>query len=245
MDITLEEVLSILSQGEITVKGEFLWGSNYTFLAQVEQEGKTLPAVYKPIRGERPLWDFPAASLARREVAAFLVSEDIGWSFVPATVYRKNGPLGSGSLQLYIDHDPEYHYFNFNNEDRQRLRPVVLFDLLINNADRKGSHILRGGDGRLWLIDHGVCFHVENKLRTVIWDFVGEPVPESLCSDLWRFRQRLASTEGETSNLAEDIKKYISHAEVKALVRRADHLTEMGVFPPPDPERRAFPWPQI
>jgi uncharacterized repeat protein (TIGR03843 family) len=245
MEITLDEVLSVLSQGEVTVKGEFMWGSNYTFLAQVEQDGKILQAVYKPIRGERPLWDFPSSSLARREVAAFLVSEALGWNFVPATIYRKHGPLGSGSLQLYIDHDPEYHYFNFSPEDRQRLRPVVLFDMLINNADRKGSHILCGMDNRLWLIDHGVCFHVEDKLRTVIWDFVGEPVPETLCSDLWNFREKLQPSNGKPSVLAENLLKYINHDEIKALLKRAEFLTEIGIFPPPDPGRRAFPWPQV
>jgi uncharacterized repeat protein (TIGR03843 family) len=245
METTLDEVLSILSQGEFTVKGEFLWGSNYTFLAQVDRDGHMLQAVYKPIRGERPLWDFPASSLARREVAAFLVSEALGWNFVPATVYRKNGPLGSGSLQLYIDHDPEYHYFNFSTEDRQRLRPVVLFDMLINNADRKGSHVLRGEDNHLWLIDHGVCFHVEDKLRTVIWDFVGEPVPETLCSDLWGFREKLIPSNGKPSALTEKLLKYINQHEIKALIKRAERLTEIGVFPPPDPGRRAFPWPQV
>jgi uncharacterized repeat protein (TIGR03843 family) len=178
-------------------------------------------------------------------VAAFLVSEALGWNFVPATVYRMNGPLGSGSLQLYIEHDPEYHYFNFSTEDRQRLRPVVLFDMLINNADRKGSHILRGGDNHLWLIDHGVCFHVEDKLRTVIWDFVGEPVPESLCSDLWSFREKLMPSNGKPSALTEKLLMYINHREIKALSKRAEWLTEIGIFPPPDPGRRAFPWPQI
>jgi hypothetical protein len=117
-------------------------------------------------------------------VAAFLVSEALGWRLVPPTVYRKKGPWGAGSLQYYIEHDPEYHYFNFTPEDLERLRPVVLFDLLINNADRKGGH-WRGTDGHLWLIDHGVCFHVEEKLRTVIWDFVDEDFPDALCQT-WR-----------------------------------------------------------
>jgi streptogramin lyase len=120
--------------------------------------------------------DFPRASLARREVAAYLVSEALGWRLVPPTVYRKDGPIGSGSLQLFIEHDPGYHYFTFSDADRQRLHPVAIFDLLINNADRKGSHLLLDPDGHLWLIDHGLCFHREDKLRTVIWDFAGEPI---------------------------------------------------------------------
>jgi uncharacterized repeat protein (TIGR03843 family) len=151
-----EAILTALRSGELAVKGEFLWGSNYTFLVKVVHAGENLSGVYKPTRGERPLWDFPVASLARREVAAYLVSEAIGWRLVPPTVYRRNGPAGPGSLQLYIEHDPEYHYFNFSEDDLQRLRPVALFDLIINNADRKGSHILIDNDRHLWLIDHGI-----------------------------------------------------------------------------------------
>jgi hypothetical protein len=222
-----------------------MWGSNYTYLVDVTHEDIKLTAVYKPVRGERPLWDFPAASLARREVAAFLVSEALGWELVPPTVLRKNGPLGSGSLQLFIDHDPNYHYFSFEHEDQQRLRPVVLFDLLINNADRKGSHVLLDVKGHLWLIDHGVCFHVEDKLRTVIWDFIGEPIPESLCSDLNQFLQKMETHDTEPSRLWKDLLDYLSNAEIRALVERARKLSLAGRFPPPDPYRRAFPWPQI
>ena len=192
-----EAILTALQSGKILVKGEFLWGSNYTFLAQIEHAGENLAGVYKPTRGERPLWDFPVATLARREVAAYLVSEALGWRLVPPTVYRRDGPAGPGSLQLYVEHDPEYHYFNFSQEDIQRLRPVALFDLLINNADRKGSHILVDQDRHLWLIDHGICFHEEDKLRTVIWDFAGEPFPDELCSTLSDFLQKLAPCDDE------------------------------------------------
>ena len=244
-EMDVDQILKVLKTGTVTVKGEFLWGSNYTFLAQVADGDQELPAVYKPTRGERPLWDFPAASLARREVAAFLVSEALDWSLVPPTVYRKKGPLGAGSLQYYIEHDPEYHYFNFTPEDLERLRPVVLFDLLINNADRKGGHVLRGADGHLWLIDHGVCFHIEEKLRTVIWDFVDEDFPDALCSELVQLSQKLAPVDGEPSELAASLQAYLSPAEVRALAERADKLVEVGRFPPPDPYRRPFPWPQI
>jgi uncharacterized repeat protein (TIGR03843 family) len=245
MDKSQDEVLISLRKGKVTIQGEFMWGSNYTFLAQVMYAGHTTKAVYKPIRGERPLWDFPAASLARREVAAYLVSEALGWSLTPPTVYREHGPLGAGSVQKFIEHDPDYHYFNFNQADQQRLRPVVLYDLLINNADRKGSHILRATDGHLWLIDHGVCFHVEDKLRTVIWDFVDETIPEDLCADLTHFSYNLEPVKGEPSTLALELEEYLSHAEVRALQDRADRLVASGRFPPPDPYRRAFPWPQI
>ncbi len=239
------DLLSTLQKGVITVRGEFVWGSNYTFLAQVEYEGDKLAGVYKPSKGERPLWDFPVASLARREVAAYRVSEALGWQLVPLTVYRENGPFGPGSLQLFVEHDSEYHYFNFSDEDRQRLRPTALFDLLVNNADRKGSHILVDKDRHIWLIDHGVCFHVEDKLRTVIWDFVGEPIPEVLRADLGRLGQSLKPAGGSSSELASELAAFLSRSEVRALAARANRLASDGCFPSPDPYRRAFPWPQI
>jgi len=242
---TSADVLAVLTNGSLELKGEFLWGSNYTFLSLVTYADCSLVAVYKPSRGERPLWDFPTASLARRETAAYLVSQGLGWDLVPATVYREKGPLGAGSLQLFIEHDPEYHYFNFDKADRQRLRPAVLFDLLINNADRKGSHVLKDEADRLWLIDHGVCFHVEAKLRTVIWDFVGEPIPADLCASLTSYIQNLKeSTDGHIP-MKEALLKYLSKAEVRALIQRAEALLQIGVFPAPDPTRRPFPWPQI
>jgi uncharacterized repeat protein (TIGR03843 family) len=243
--VTNIDVLEILNHGTIKVQGEFVWGSNYTFLASIKDADKEVAGVYKPSKGERPLWDFPLATLARREVAAYLVSEALGWSLVPPTVYREDGPLGAGSLQLYIDHDPDYHYFSFNQEDRQRLRPTALFDILINNADRKGSHILIDRDDHLWLIDHGVCFHVEDKLRTVIWDFVGTPIPPELCASLDRFYQNLRPVGGLPSSLALSLQNYLSRSEIRALGQRAEMLASSGYFPSPDPSRRAFPWPQL
>ncbi len=236
-----ENILNILQQGNLTVQGEFLWGSNYTFLGQVELAGKSLQVVYKPTRGERPLWDFPAATLARREVAAYHISEALGWRLVPPTVYRRQGPIGPGSVQFFIEHDPEYHYFNFKEADRQRLRPVVLFDVLINNADRKGSHILIDKDNHLWLIDHGICFHEEDKLRTVIWDFAGEPLPDDLCGDLTRLHKELVSSAPLLANL----KNYLSGMEISALAERARHLIDTGHFPNPNPSRRFQPWPPL
>lgn len=252
MDISTDpQPLEILKQGTVALKGEFVWGSNYTFLVDIAYAGQSVSGVYKPVRGERPLWDFPAASLARREAAAYVVSQALGWELVPPTVFRKEGPLGAGSVQLYIEHDPEYHYFNFNKQDLERLRPTVVFDFLINNADRKGSHILKGPDDHLWLIDHGVCFHVEDKLRTVIWDFVGETIPEDLCVALTCFQQNLESVHsagggmGKNSALTMELLNFLSQAEVRALGRRAEKLVQDGAFPPPDPYRRPFPWPQI
>ena len=241
MDISID-LINILQNGEIKLEGEFIWGSNYTFLVQIDLAGKVLQAVYKPSKGERPLSDFPSATLARREAAAFQVSELLGWQLVPPTVYRTDGPLGAGSLQLFVEHDPEYHYFNFSQEDRQRLRPVVAFDLLINNADRKGSHILVDPDHRFWLIDHGVCFHIQNKLRTVIWDFVGEAVPPELISDMGHFAEIL---ENQSVQEAAPLINLINYGELRALIQRARYIMESGIFPAPDPSRRSYPWPEI
>jgi hypothetical protein len=240
------QTLTALQRGKIALQGEFVWGSNYTFLVQVEHGAERLRAVYKPTRGARPLWDFPVATLARREVAAFLVSEALGWDLVAPTVYRTQGPFGAGSLQQYIDHDPNYHYFNFRPEDLQRLRPTAVFDLLINNADRKGSHVLIDeADQHLWLIDHGICFHVEDKLRTVIWDFVGEPIPQDLCTDLEHLHQQLTLSPDSPDSLAYRLVKYLSKDEIQALRERAGQLIARPVFPTPDPDRRPFPYPQL
>src|SRR4030043_1642805 len=210
-ELEIPSVIKVLKNGEITIKGKFVWGSNYTFLAEVSQNGDKILSVYKPSRGERPLWDFPATSLARREAAAYLVSEVLGWELVPPTVYRKKAPIGPGSLQLFIDHNPEVHYFNLNKVDLQSLRPVVLFDLLVNNADRKGSHLLFDNNHHLWLIDHGICFHAEDTLRTAIWNFAGEQVPEKLLDDLNTFCLALVPAV----NLYKDLQELLSLKEIK------------------------------
>jgi uncharacterized repeat protein (TIGR03843 family) len=240
-----QPALTILEKGSLSMRGEFMWGSNYTFLIEAEHRQGTLQGVYKPTRGVRPLWDFTSPSLARREVAAYLVSEALGWRLVPPTIYRKDGPLGAGSLQLYIEHDPEYHYFNFTPQDRQRLRPAALFDILVNNADRKGSHILLDPEGHLWLIDHGICFHIENKLRTVVWDFAGEPIPSDLCADLTRLYQQLDVQNEVPSELAVSLSKHLTPAEVAALRQRADRLVQAGHYPNPHPDHRPYPWPPV
>jgi uncharacterized repeat protein (TIGR03843 family) len=240
-ELKISTVLNVLQNGEITIKGEFVWGTNYTFLAEVCQNADVIQSVYKPSRGEQPLWDFPPASLARREAAAYLVSEGLGWELVPPTVYRKKAPIGPGSLQLFIEHDPELHYFNLGETDRQRLRPVVLFDLLINNADRKGSHLLFDKNHHLWLIDHGICFHAEDKLRTVIWDFAGEPIPQKLSEDVRMFYQSLAPD----TYVYKELQGLLSQKEIKALVKRTERLTSLRQFPLPDPNERSFPWPPL
>lgn len=236
-----QAVLEALQKGTIDLQGQFLSGSNYTFLGDLAYQDLAFQVVYKPVRGEQPLWDFPQGSLARREVAAYLVSEELGWDLVPPTVLRKDGPMGSGSVQLFVDHDPNRHYFNFDEDERQRLRPVVIFDLLLNNADRKGGHILRDADDHLWLIDHGLCFHSEDKLRTVVWDFSGEEIPTELMADVSKLIESLQRGE----NLHHELLRFLRPSEVNALLARARRLCEVGRFPPPPSTRRSYPWPPV
>jgi uncharacterized repeat protein (TIGR03843 family) len=239
--IPTARIIECLEHGELAVEGQFMWGSNYTFLATVSHDNQTLQAVYKPTQGERPLWDFPEHSLAGREVAAFLVSEVLGWEFVPPTASRAQGPAGAGSLQLFVAHDPEYHYFNLTPEHQQRLRPVALFDALINNADRKGGHILFDADDKLWLIDHGLCFHIEPKLRTVVWNFAEQPIPPELLEDLRAFLDKLEPP----SELSAQLSIYLNAREIQALAQRAEQLIADGRFPSPRADERSYPWPPI
>jgi uncharacterized repeat protein (TIGR03843 family) len=235
----LDALKPALEQGEIELKGQFMYGSNYTFLVNVTHAGAEIPAVYKPMRGEQALWDFPAASLAGREVAAYLVSEALGFGFVPLTILRE-GPFGPGSLQQYIEHNPNLHYFTFKPADRQRLRPTALFDLLINNADRKGGHILlQKRTRKVYLIDHGLCFHAEDKLRTVIWDFAGEAIPPGLVAALKSFQVVLHN------GLSAALQPFLTAEELAALDARTGALLANPVFPQPPDDRRSFPYPPL
>jgi hypothetical protein len=230
-----DRIRDALQFGEYELKGQFMLGSNYTFLVDMHHEGDTFRAVYKPSKGERPLWDFPDNTLALREVAAYVLSEALGFHFVPFTTLREDGPFGSGSLQQYLDYDVEYHYFNFSTEDRQKLRPVALFDVLVNNADRKGSHVFfENGTHKLYAIDHGICFHEEDKLRTVIWDFAGQEIPGDLLTPL-----------SQTGNWRELLAPYLNPNEISAMIARAAALAEARVFPRPVQGRRAFPYPPV
>ncbi|HZU87297.1 MAG TPA: SCO1664 family protein, partial [Anaerolineaceae bacterium] len=236
-----EQILTALQEGEITLQGQFVRGSNYTFLAETQSGEITLKAVYKPARGEQPLWDFPAGTLGKREAAAYLVSQALGWGMVPPTVFRRKGPLGRGSLQLFIPHNPNRHYFNFTPQEKQRLRPVAVLDVLINNADRKGGHILLDEQDQLLLIDHGICFHVEDKLRTVVWDFAGQVIPAELLADVQRIINEI-ETQG---TLVVALKPLLRLSEIRAILRRGKDLLEKGCFPLPSGERRVIPWPPV
>jgi hypothetical protein len=242
MEMEKELVLEALREGALQLEGQFVYGSNYTFMVECRYKGNTLKAVYKPMRGERPLWDFPDQTLAHREVAAYLVSDALGWDLVPSTVFRTDESLmGPGSAQLFIEHNPEYYYFNFEEKDQKLLPEVMLFDLLINNADRKGGHLLVDPEGKLWLIDHGLCFNVEDKLRTVVWDHAGEPIPEHLLADLQSVIPRLDPDQPLYTMLT----PYLLSEEIQALQERAQNLLHSGIFPLPPEDRRAYPWPLV
>jgi hypothetical protein len=212
--------------------------SNYTFLAKVSDGGSSVLAVYKPRDGESPLWDFPDGTLCRREVAAYLLSSALGWPAIPPTVLR-DGPHGVGAVQLFVEADYDQHYFTLRDQRRDDFLPVAAFDVVANNADRKAGHCLLAGDGRLWLIDHGVCFAEEPKLRTVIWDFAGQPVPAGLGEDLGRVAAELRG-----GTLRDRLLALLTPAEVEATARRAEGLLSDGCFPPPTGSR-PYPWPPV
>jgi uncharacterized repeat protein (TIGR03843 family) len=211
------------------------WSSNRTFLVTVSLDGAELPAVYKPGAGERPLWDFPEG-LYQREVAAYELSEALGWSMVPETVLRESGPFGRGSLQRFVDADFEQHYFTLLEHESHLpvLQAMAAFDLVANNADRKGGHCLIDTDGHVWGVDHGLCFHVQPKLRTVIWDFCREPVPDAVIDDL----RRLAD------HPLNELEPLLNSSERAAIKQRAAAVARLGVFPDPG-EDRPYPWPLV
>src|SRR5262247_2605323 len=190
MGISFTDALDLLKHGAVTVKGRMPWASNVTLLAEVERDGACVRAVYKPGRGERPLWDFPPC-LYRREVAAYLLSEALGWGLVPPTLERE-GPRGAGSLQAFIAADFEQNYFTLRDAPacHDHLKKICAFDLVANNADRKSGHCLLGPDGGIYAVDNGLTFHVEPKLRTVIWDFGGKAIPRPILKDLKRLVTR-------------------------------------------------------
>ncbi len=229
------DTLALLTQGTVTVRGRLPGASNATFLVEVAHEDEQTLAVYKPGRGERPLWDFPRG-LYRREVAAFLLSEALGWDLVPATVLR-DGPYDEGSIQLFVDADFEQHYFTLREDPahRDRLIRLCAFDLVCNNADRKAGHCLLGADGLVYAIDNGLSFHVEPKLRTVIWDFAGEAVPAAVLADL----RRVAG-----ARLPRALQALLAPNERDALLARCRALIAVARFPA-EPGGRAYPWPLV
>jgi uncharacterized repeat protein (TIGR03843 family) len=236
----------VLAEGGMEIEGRLVDASNTTLRVLLTLGDSQVRAVYKPVRGERPLWDFPTGTLAGREVGAYLVSEALGWNVVPPTILR-DGPLGTGSCQLWLDEleEPPVGFVpadqlpegwmavaGFQDEDGQtfllahaddpRLRRLALFD----------GHVLLFGDC-VYGVDHGVCFHEEPKLRTVLWGFAGQEIPADLREDLSKLR------------LDGVLDEHLSSVEIEALLRRADALATFGLFPQPDPDRHVIPWPPV
>jgi uncharacterized repeat protein (TIGR03843 family) len=263
--LTRAQAVRVLTDGELTLEGRLVDASNVTLRAFASLDEATVRCVYKPIRGERPLWDFPDGTLAAREVAAYVVSEATGWSVVPPTVMR-DGPLGPGACQLWIDEpeeatplvgfvpadevprgwlpiadaqDDDGREYLLAHADAAPLARMALFDVVVNNADRKGGHVLPPVDGHLYGVDHGVCFHVDDKLRTVLWGWIGRPVPARSIRTLTRV---LGELNGE---LGARLCALLSPDEVAATTLRLERLLADGVFPGPPRGGRAMPWPPI
>ncbi|BBY76803.1 phosphatidylinositol kinase [Mycolicibacterium parafortuitum] len=259
----------ILQRGELVVLGRIRSASNATFLCEATLDGATEHCVYKPVRGEAPLWDFPDGTLAGRELSSYLISAALGWNVVPYTIIR-DGPAGPGMLQRWIDQPDDdateaaagpdlidlvpagkvppgflpilqaYDYagdeVTLVHADDERLRRIAVFDVLINNADRKGGHVLQGIDGGVYGVDHGVTLHEEDKLRTVLWGWAGKPVDDETLTDVEKLGEALKS------DLGTELRDHITPREVAALRSRIVGLLRNPVMPTPD-RRRPIPWP--
>ncbi|GAA1863358.1 SCO1664 family protein [Pseudonocardia ailaonensis] len=263
VDLRDPAVLTLLQRGKIDITGRMVDASNATLFGTVSGDGETLQCVYKPVRGERPLWDFPDGTLAGREVASYLVSEAAGWHVVPPTILRGTGPFGPGMLQAWVDtdttdglvdvcspkavpkgwrrvlraRDGEGSPAVLAHADDPRLRAMAAFDVVVNNADRKGGHVLAGDDGRVYGVDHGLTMHTEDKLRTVLWGWVGEQLAEAEIEALSRLRAELAGT------LEDDLGPHVTLTEIRTLTERVDLLLAVPLFPEPSGYGPAIPWP--
>ncbi len=263
MDVTQADVAAVLAHGEVAVEGRLVAASNATFFGAVESEGVALPCVYKPVRGERPLWDFPHGSLAGREVAAYELAQLAGWDVVPPTVMG-SGPFGPGMVQQWVDEDPQAgvvdlvrrhevgpgwlrvldavderdDLVSLVHADTPTLRSMSVFDAVVNNADRKGGHVLVGVTGEIRGCDHGVTFHVEDKLRSVLWGWAGRPLTQPDEQAL----QRLRAVLGETATLAR-LGELLRSDELARLRWRVERLLRTRRHPRPSPGWPAIPWP--
>jgi uncharacterized repeat protein (TIGR03843 family) len=260
--LDVDSALQLLRHGEITVEGRLVDASNATLFCEIGLDGAEARCVYKPIAGERPLWDFPDGTLAGREVATYLVSEASGWHLVPPTVMR-DGPFGPGMCQLWVDADPNVQLIDvvppsrlpagwlrvldalgsngqpvvLGHADDERLRRMAVIDAVVNNADRKGGHVLPLDDGRVLGVDHGVSFHVESKLRTVLWGWAGEPLSGEETTVLTRLGEQLEN------GLGTSLAALLTRAEVRAARRRIDGVLAAGRFPLPSEGWPSIPWP--
>jgi len=232
---SMARLVDVLAQGKIVACKELPWGSNYSFAVAValpDNEQDSILAIYKPRRGEVPLWDFPDGTLYLREYASYLLSQFLGWDFIPPTVIRE-GPYGIGTIQLYVEPDEGVEYEQLYVDHPLELERIAVFDLVTNNADRKLSHLLRDRHGKLWGIDHGLTFNAVPKLRTVIWDFCGRPFAPSIRADLEQVVQSRVRLTALRSLLA----SYLSTEEVEETLRRLRCLADLGVHPRLDPYR--------
>ncbi|MFC0068785.1 SCO1664 family protein [Umezawaea endophytica] len=254
-------VLDLLVRGRIEVEGRLVDASNATLFCGISLDGVSAKCVYKPVRGERPLWDFPDGTLAGREVSAYLISEASGLGVVPPTVLRA-GPFGSGMVQLWVEtaeqdlvdivaegdvpsgwravlhaHDRFGDPAVLVHSDHERVALMSAFDVVVNNADRKGGHVLHAVDGSVFGVDHGICLHVEDKLRTVLWGWSGEPLPGAAVEGLRRLRSALDGSVGE------GLHEHLTRGEVRALVERTEKLIVAGVYPAPSSDWPSIPWP--
>ncbi|MFH9007813.1 SCO1664 family protein [Streptomyces afghaniensis] len=264
--VTPPDAAELLARGDITVRGRIREASNAALYCTVSYDGQDAACIYKPVAGERPLWDFPDGTLAQREVAAYEVSEATGWGLVPPTVLR-DGPYGEGMCQLWVEAVPEAELLALVDgeepepgwkaigfaevgegrtallvhADDERLRRLAVLDAVVNNADRKGGHLLPTGEGRLYGIDHGVTFNVENKLRTLLWGWAGEPLTQEAVDVLEGLRKDLADAGPLTARL----QPLITGAEIDATRARVAALLASGKHPEPSGEWPAIPWPPV
>ncbi len=229
---------AVLAAGDLELLGLLPRSSNYAFLARATLGEEEMLAVYKPRRGENPLWDFPEGTLCDREAAAFVVAQALGWPNVPPTLLR-DGPEGEGAVQRFVPFEPAEHAFTLQERFPAEFRRLALFDVVANNADRKSGHCLLGRDGDLFVVDHGTCFSEEPKLRTVLWDYVGEAIAASDMDDLHILRAQL-----ETGRTRTRLDELLSPGEVSAVIARLHGLLADGRFPQPGPGR-PYPWPMV
>ncbi len=231
--------MRLLREGRLEVAGRLVEATNMTLYCTVRQGDNVAACVYKPIRGERPLWDFPDGTLAAREVAAYEVSAASGWRIVPPTVYR-DGPFGPGMVQLWVEADAETDLMVLIRSRNPALRRMTVFDAIVNNADRKGGHLLPLPDGHVYGVDHGVCFSAEDKLRTVLWQWRGKPLPREAVNMLVRLEKDL-----ERGRLGRRLRELLTPREVQATYDRVRRLLDTGIHPFPSEDWPAIPWPPI
>jgi hypothetical protein len=230
------EAVALLREGEIDLEGRLLDASNITLVGSIRSGDLVAECVYKPVRGERPLWDFPDGTLAGREISAYLVSEATGWRVVPPTVLRE-GPFGTGMVQLWVDGDPDVDLAAFVRRDLPALRRMAVFDAVVNNADRKGGHIIPMPDGHVHGVDHGICFSTDPKLRTLLWRWAGRPLPLAALEVLERLGDDLRG------DLGEQLHEHLTRREVAGTQRRVAELLRTKLHPEPSGEWPALPWP--